>query len=154
FDVPSPADGVVTMVSGTGTDVPPTVDHSVDPPRLHAMRGRLWETLFLREDRIEELGGGITLTREDRLLTYVENHTPYTLRGGIVVDGTGGVYQVGDVSAGGRARIARTISHTIPLPSSYFSLTESDTTWEQLARDFGMSTDDKKVLMGLAGLLN
>jgi len=154
FDVASPADGVTTMVSGTGTDVPPTVDHSVDPPRLRSMRGRLWETLFLRDDRLQDLGGGVQLSRDDRLLTYVDNHTSYTLRGAIVIDGTGGVYRVGDVPPGGRARIARSQSHTIAMPTSYFSLTEADPQWALLAHDFGMSEDEKKVLMGLSGLLN
>jgi hypothetical protein len=105
FDLQSPARGVVRTVRGAGGDSPPVVDHTGERPVLRDVRGRLWETVFVREDQIADLGGPVTFERDARRLVAVSNGTPHTLRGAVVIDSVGGVYPVGDVPSGGRAAI-------------------------------------------------
>ncbi|MCB9595209.1 MAG: hypothetical protein H6719_21000 [Sandaracinaceae bacterium] len=76
--------------------------------RLVDFRAGLWETTFVREDRLLELGGGVRFERDGQLLTAVVNDSTEALEGAIVVDTSGAVYVVGDVAPGTRMPIPRT----------------------------------------------
>lgn len=82
--------------------------------RLVDFRAGLWETTFLREDRVVDLDGAIEFERDGQRLVAVRNGTDEPLRGAIVIDSAGLLYRVGDVPAGGRAPIGQTSAASLP----------------------------------------
>ena len=87
-----------------------TVD---DVELLVDFRSGLWETTFLREDRIVDLGGAIAFTRDERRLATVRNESTTPLSGAVVVDTNGAVFTVGDVPAGASRDIDRASVATV-----------------------------------------
>lgn len=100
FDLPAPSRGMVRPVTGMGGDRSAWFDHGGAAPVLRGVRGRLWETVFVREDRIGELDGPVTFVREDTVITAVRNGSGQRLRGAIVLGITGDLYAVGDIGPG------------------------------------------------------
>jgi len=107
--------------------------------RLVDFRAGLWETTFLREDRVVDLGGALRFEGDGLRLAAVHNDTGQPLRGAIVIDTAGLLYRVGDVPAGGRAAIAQTSSAS--LPSGYL-LAPDSTAPAIVARHTGASGAD------------
>ena len=154
FDLEAPTRGVISMVPGGTGDVPPTTEHPGGTTRLHDVRGRLWETLFAREDRIADLGGAITFERDGRRLAFVRNGTSQALRGAVIIDPIGTVFVVGSVPPGGRAAIPTTAHGTLSAPGAYYGGSGTvDPAITQLARDLGLvAGEDDDVMQGVVAL--
>jgi hypothetical protein len=138
FDVGPPPGGALTVISAAAGDVPPTHLHGAGGTTLRELRGGLWETLAVREDRFVDLGGGITFERDGTRLAAVRNGGAVPLRGAFVVDGVGSVYEVGDLPPGA----------TRPIPSTArFTIGAAVTYWGDAAQD-----PDVTRMAGLLGL--
>jgi hypothetical protein len=148
LELSSPEHGIVRVLRGATSDVAPVTDHAGERPVLRELRGRLWETVFVREDRIAPLGGTIRFTRDGRRLAAVENGTPHALRGAVVIDPAGAVYPVGDVPAGGRAAISSASSMSLTAMGGYY-YGGQDPAVVQLARAMRFPEDDDKIVEGL-----
>ncbi len=96
---------VMRLASGSGADG----EHRIggEGPVLAGLRGGLWETVFVREDRVVDLGGALEFVLDERRLAALTNRSTTTLRGAIVIDGGGVVYAVGDVAPGATVPIPR-----------------------------------------------
>lgn len=106
FDLPATSGGEAHRIHGAGESGPIYV-HEADGVHLTGFRAGLWETVFLREDRVVDVGGAIRFERDGRRLASVVNDTPHPLTHAFVIDGTGAVYRVGAIAAGGSAPIPR-----------------------------------------------
>lgn len=107
FDLEGPAPGdVARRLDGSG-ERGPVHRHEGARVRLADFRAGLWETVFVREDRVVGLGGAVRFERDGRRLAAVVNDTPHALEDAFVVDGAGAIYVVGDVAPGARASIPR-----------------------------------------------
>jgi len=146
FDLPSPARGIVRPISD-GRDSPVSVDDG-ETTTLRRMQGGLWETIFVREDRIADMGGEVVFERAGRRVVAVVNRTPHDLRGAVVVDGVGGVYRVGDVPAGGRAIVPSTTAMSIGTGNAFWGA--DDYTVTQFAEVMGFPRDQREVLDGVS----
>lgn len=118
-DVDSPERGLTTRLARSGGgDDGLIVDHGGPRPRLTGMRAALWETLFLRTDRIVALGGEPSFVYESNRLVAVTNGTSLTLRSAFVVDERQ-VYAIGDVEPGATRPIPRTPSASLTVLAYY-----------------------------------
>lgn len=124
-------------------------DHASEPPRLGGMRGGLWETIFLREDRVTQLGGAIRFGYDGDQLVSVINESSAALHGAFVLDETR-VYRVGEVAPGVTRPIPRTPSAVLP---SGWSDDDAVATSEALARQLELPEDDASYLRGVLRLL-
>ncbi len=107
FELPGQAPG--TLTRRIGGDFGHSPSHRIEggETRLVDFRAGLWETTFIREDRMVELGGEIRFERDGQILAAVVNESDLSLSGAVLIDTTGEVYRIGDVPAGGRAEIPR-----------------------------------------------
>lgn len=133
-----PARGRTLRLSVTGRDDGLVIRSGGERPRLTNLRGGIWETLFVRTDRMVELGGAVTFRYDDRVLTAVTNGTRHALRGAIVVQGDS-AYLVGDVAPGQTRPIPRA---AITLPPSYASDEEMNERSARIASWLGLEADD------------
>jgi hypothetical protein len=146
FDLPSPDRGIVRQIGDT-SDAPVSVDDG-ERTTLSSVRGGLWETVFVREDRIADVGGEILFERAGRRVVAVLNRTPHVLRGAVIIDGIGGVYRVGDLSAGGRAIVPAVTSMTLATPNAFWG--PEDYAVTQFAELMGFPADQKEILDGVS----
>ncbi len=146
FDLPALAPGVAAHRVGGGGDSGPM--HHLDGARviLRDFRAGLWETVFLREERVFDLEGSIRFVRDGRRLAEVVNETPRALSNAFVIHGSGALYVIGDIPAHGRAPIPRRAATTIPLSS--YGLSDG----HLLAEPIGIDVDDASYVAGLVGL--
>jgi len=107
FDLPLTSRGEVALRIDGGRQSGPTYVHEGNGVRLADFRAGLWETVFLREDRIVDLGGTIRFERDGRRLSAVVNDSPGALTDAFVVDSGGELYRVGDVGTGTSSTIPR-----------------------------------------------
>jgi hypothetical protein len=125
-------------------------DHASDPPRLADMRGGLWETIFVREDRVDDLGGGVRFGYDGNQLVSVTNESSVTLRGVFVLDELR-VYPVGEIAPGATRPIPRAASTVLQGGMGYDE--DFDPTATDLTRQLGMSEDDAGYVRGVLRLL-
>jgi hypothetical protein len=152
YDIEAPEHGVVRLVRSSATDASPSIDVSGANPVLRGIRGALWQTVFMREERFADLGGGFTFERQGRRLAAVHNGTALELRGAVIIDGTGGVYPVGELGAGERAAIAQ--SPTMTLDLNTFTTADVHPGVVALSRILRMDDDgETKVLAATLRLL-
>ncbi len=149
FDMPSPERGIARPI-GDGGDHPTTVSDG-EGTTLRGMQGGLWETIFVREDHIQDLGGEILFERAGRRVVAVVNHTGHDLHGAVVVDGIGGVYRVGDVPVGGRAIVPGTTTMTLGSGNAFWGA--EDYTVTQFAETMGFPRDQREILDGVSKVL-
>jgi len=123
FELPGGGPDALTRRIGGGSGRGPAHRVEGGETRLVDFRAGLWETTFLREDRLIDLGGAIEFEGDGLRLAAVRNGSDQALRGAIVVDTAALIYRVGDVPAGGRAPIAQTSSAT--LPNGYLTAPDS-----------------------------
>ena len=153
FDLDAPARGVARQVLGGGGELPPVTENQGAGQKLRDLRGRLWDTVFVREDRLVELGHGVVFRRDGLTLTAVENHTPYPIRGAVVVDAASNVYRVGDIAPGGRATVSR--NYDTSLSTGWdFENNAADGTAARLAPMLGLESGDRDAMLGTLALLN
>lgn len=108
FDLPGGDDLTAILRIGGGPPLGPVHRTEGQHERLVDFRAGLWETTFLREDRVIDLGGPIGFVMDDGRLASVRNESSTPLTSAVVIDMAGGIFLVGDVPAGGSAEIART----------------------------------------------
>ena len=115
--------------------------------RLEDLQGGLWQTLFLRRDRVRDLGGGVSFGVDNARLTEVRNGSALRLSHAIVIAPGGLVYPVGDLGAGATAPIGGESVATLA-QGQFFS--DSSPELRSLARLLGVETDEgRKALHGL-----
>ncbi len=83
YDLPV-MEGAARRVDPAG-DRGPTYHHDGDRVELRDFHTGLWETVFLREDRMIELGGAIRFERDGDRLATVVNDSPLALTDAFVV---------------------------------------------------------------------
>lgn len=105
FDLGPPALGTIWPALAEDAVHPEWIEVGDGAGQLKDMRAALWETAFLRQDSLVDLGGQVTLTRDGARLAEVVNQTTHDLHGAFVADTQGNIYPVGEVPAGGRAAI-------------------------------------------------
>lgn len=149
FDLAAPARGALRVINAG--DRAGLVEEGSERPILRDVRGRLWETVFVREDVIGDAGGQITFERDGRRLAAVRNRTPFALRGVVVVDAFGAVYRVGDVAPGGLVPIPTAATMTIGASGSMFWGPE-DPNLHFFADALGVDRDDRDVVLGIVQL--
>jgi hypothetical protein len=149
FDLAMPEHGSAQLLEAGGSRAPAIV-HSGDRPVLEGMQGGLWETLFMRQERIADLGGtGVRFERTDNHLSAVVNESTTDLLDAFVVDIGGNVYPVGDVPSGRTSPIPGTASMTLGGDSQMF-WGSSDHEVRDLCRAFGLDpAEDTDVVYGL-----
>jgi hypothetical protein len=113
FDLPVTPRGEIARRIDGGRQSGPTYVHEGHGVRLADFRAGLWETVFLREDRIVDLGGTIRFERDGRRLSAVVNDSPRALTDAFVVDTGGALYRVGDVAAGTSSIIPRASTDSV-----------------------------------------
>jgi len=147
FDIEPPERGVAMVIQPASADAAPTVDHASGRPVLRNVRGRLWETVFMREDRVVELGGSVTFERDGRRLTAVHNGTRHAIRGAMVVDGVGSVFRVGDIPPGQSRPIAQAAGLTVSASGAMF-YGPDDANLGTLTTMLGLADDDRPIVDG------
>lgn len=139
-EVDAPERGLTTRLAGSGgSDDGLIVDHGAARPRLTNLRAALWETLFLRTDRVVALGGEPVFRYESNHLVAVTNGTTHTLRGAVVVDESQ-VYEIGDVEPGATRPIPRAPSAQLST-LAYFD-DASDPVPGQMTGHLGLDAED------------
>ncbi|MBX3272770.1 MAG: hypothetical protein KF729_21085 [Sandaracinaceae bacterium] len=113
FDLPGPGPGEVVRHVGGGSGEGPVLRGAGASPRLTDFRAGLWETTFLREDRVLDLGGPIRFERSGARLVAVVNASTTPLAGAVVVDAGGSLYVVGDLAPGQRREIPTTAARSL-----------------------------------------
>lgn len=152
FELPIEA-GAETLRIGGGSGQGPL--HRTEGGRelLGDFRAGLWETTFLREDRMRDLGGAIRFERGGEQLTFVINESGEALEGAFVVDEGGAIYEVGDVLPGTRAPIP---SRAVRSLASWMLLGPDSDAPRAIAASSGLDpgdSDERARLRGLVHLL-
>jgi hypothetical protein len=147
FELDAPPRGMARVVRGPTADIDPITDHGAETPVLRDLRGRLWETVFVREDELVDMGGRVVFERDGRRLAAVRNETAHALRGAVVIDSGGNVYRVGDVAVGERRPIAQVAEATLATPG-YWGGPTSDPSIVSLTRIMGLPREREPALAG------
>lgn len=150
FELPGGDDRNMLRRIGGGAQLGPVHRIENDVETLVDFRAGLWETTFLREDRIVDLGGPISFERDGRRLASVRNDSTTPLEGAIVIDQNGAIYLVGDVPAGSRADIARS---SVAMLSRHTMLGPGSEGAETIARHTGYAGDEDEA-MRVRGLIH
>lgn len=153
FDLPGPGDDAVAWRVGNRGDRGPIHRRGGGGVTLADFRAGLWETVFVREDRLLDLGGAVRFERDGARLAAVHNDSDRPLRGALVVDPAGRVLPVGDVAPHGSAPVPRASELTLgtPNPLGFGRAREHET--RELARHFGLSgEEDARYVHGLVRL--
>lgn len=146
FDFPVAPRGVAFDVAATGRH--PTAEAAGEGQVLRAFRGGLWETVFIREDHLADIGGQVLFEREGRRVVAVRNETDRDLRGAVMIDGLGTVYPIGDVAAGGRAPVSSTIAMNLRTDQAFWG--PDDSAVGELANVMGLDFSHRRLLPGVA----
>jgi hypothetical protein len=116
------------------------------------LRGGLWDTVFVREDGLVDLPGGVRFERDERRFLAVVNASPQALRSAFFVDATGSAFPIGDLPAGGRAPIPEASGAWLSVTPSFFGGEGGDTNTDALA--FLLNVPGERALvMGLQAVL-
>jgi hypothetical protein len=118
------------------------------------MRGGLWDTVFVREDRMVDLGGAIHFGMDGPRYAAVVNDSDQALLSAFFVDTIGSAYVVGDVPAHGRAPIAETTGWYLYEGSTGGWYGEGgDSTTTTLSSLLRLSGDEAPMARGLQALI-
>ncbi|UJR79738.1 hypothetical protein [Sandaracinus amylolyticus] len=137
------------LASGGGDDGL-VYDHAGERPRLTSLRGGLWETIFLRDDRVIDLGAPIRFAYEGDRLVSITNESQRPLRSAFIVDESR-VYAIGDVEAGATRPIPA--SAATVLSSGWGFDEEENPTPRDIARQLGLEEDDARYVRGVLRLI-
>ncbi|RLB50381.1 MAG: hypothetical protein DRJ42_18995 [Deltaproteobacteria bacterium] len=149
FDFPAPPGTLAFDIAAGGEH--PAVEVEGAGTTLRSIRGGLWETVFIREDHIRDLGGEVVFQRRGRRVVGVINGTSRDLRGAVVIDGVGAVYRIGDVPVGGTAAVPGAVAMTLGTERAFWGT--EDELVGQLAEAMGIDRDRRDLLPGIASLL-
>jgi hypothetical protein len=151
FDLDAPARGLVRPVTSATSDARPIMDQSGEPTTMRGATARLWETVFVREERIADLGGAITFERSGNRIAAVENGTSHAFAGAVLVDPYGATYPLGAISAGGRVPVPSAATATIPSGQAFWGV--DDTNLAAFSAALGFRTGDREMVDGVSKLL-
>ena len=149
FDMDGPVHGRARVLRGSAAGRAPRVDLSGERQHLEDVRGGLWETVFTRTDQVASLGGEVTFERDGQRVVGVRNGTPHVLRGAIVIDALGAVYQVGDLPPGGQRPVPSVSALRIGEAGSGF-YSEHDDRLPPLLRALRIDEERTKTMYGLS----
>lgn len=161
LSIAEPPRGVHRLLLGPSTEPGRFIDEG-GVTTLSEVRGRLWETRFLREDAIVDIGGGVTFRRANQRIAAVENHTSFRLRHAVIVDGGGAVYPVGDIEPGGVATTSSPPTDTVTvgmMGGGYYGMSPTANGYERALgiasgpQPDGMPDDVEQRTALLAGLV-
>ena len=107
-----PASSTFTLEEGTvglrynaNISSGPTIEEGGAARRLEGMRAGLWETVFVREEGVRDLGGGIHFVLDGTRIAQVRNDSTLTLHNAFISHVNGNLYRVGDVAPGASAPV-------------------------------------------------
>lgn len=131
----------------------PTYLHREDGVDAEGMRGGLWDTLFVREDRMLAVPGGVRFEVVEGRIATVVNDSDLDIRSGILVDRMGSTFVVGDVPAHGRAPVPTVTGWYLYESNGSWYGEGGDATTTSLMALLRMSTDETALARGMQSLL-
>jgi hypothetical protein len=127
--------------------------HREDGVDAESMRGGLWDTLFVREDRMLSVPGGVRFEVIDGRIASVINDSDLDVRTGILVDRVGSAFVVGDVPAHGRAPVPTVTGWYLYEAGGSWYGEGGDATTTTLMALLRMSSDETALARGMQSLL-
>jgi hypothetical protein len=118
-----------------------------------AVRGGLWDTIFVREEAMIDAPGGVHFDLVEGRLAIVRNDTDWTLSSAIVVDITGAAYVVGDVPPHGRAPVPNTTGWYLYESGGGWTASGTDATTTSLSALLRVPAEDAAMMRGVQSLL-
>lgn len=150
----SPEPGaLLRRVAAPGGIAGPRYAHHDGSVEADAVRGGLWDTIFVREDRMIDAPGGVHFDLSDGRLVIVRNDTDWTLSSAILVDITGAAYVVGDVPAHGRAPIPDTTGWYLYESAGGWTSDGTDATTTSLSALLRVPAEEAPLVRGIQNLL-
>jgi len=116
------------------------------------LRGGLWDTVFVREDSLVDLPGGVRFERAESRFVAVVNASPQTLRSAFFVDPTGHSFPIGDIPPGGRAPIPEVTGPWLAAMPVSFGSAGGDANTEALVSLLG-APGERALVMGMQAVL-
>jgi hypothetical protein len=93
--------------------------------RLEGMRAGLWETAFVREEGVRDMGGGVHFELDGNRIARLRNESPFTLHNAFMTDVLGNLYPIGEVAPGASAEVP-TSARSYISPGSSLGSSEYD----------------------------
>ena len=149
--LPFPTRGAARLISANRG--PAVVDHGAHPPELRGVQGRLWETAFVAEDRVLDLGGSVELRRSGDRVTQVRNGTRHRLRGVVAFNPLGEMFVVGDIARGAAKMLPDTPQERIDLSNVPWE-GSSNYSFERFARGMAVGAEHERALLGAVSVLS
>lgn len=150
----SPEASLVRRIAAPSGVAGPAYLHREGRVDADGMRGGLWDTVFMREDRMIDVPGGIRFEMNGARYAAVINDSDLDLRSAFFVDTVGSAYVVGDVPAHGRAPIAETTGWYVVNdgPRSWWG-EGGDSTTTTLSALLRLSDEEAPLARGLQAVL-
>jgi len=149
---PEPGAFLRRVAAPGGTSGPRYLHHD-GTVEAEAVRGGLWDTIFVREDRMIDAPGGVHFDLAEGRLVNVRNDTDWTLSSAVLVDITGAAYVVGDIPPHGRAPIPDTTGWYVYESTGGWTSGGTDATTTSLMALLRMPPEDSAVMRGIQSLL-
>lgn len=127
--------------------------HGPDGVRADGIRGGLWDTLFLREDQMLDVRGGIRFELEGARIAAVVNESDLDLSTAFLLDTTGSAFVVGDVPAHGRAPVPSGTTWYLNENGGGWYGEGGDATTTSLSALLRLSGDEGPLARGMQSLL-
>lgn len=149
----SPDEGdLARRVAAPGGVTGPTYHHRDRSLVLEGVRGGLWDTVFVREDGMIDLGGAVNVEVDGSRVVALANDSAFDLRSAFYVDTTGAAYVIGDVPAHGRAPVADVTGWYLYRSASWWG-EGGDQTTTTLSALLRLSSDEEPLARGLQSVL-
>lgn len=98
-------EGIVAVRYNASASSGPMTEEGGPSRRLEGMRAGLWETAFVREEGVRDLGGGIHFILDGTRIAQVRNDSTFALHDAFISDVSGNLYRVGEVAPGATAPV-------------------------------------------------
>jgi hypothetical protein len=118
FDLRRPERGVMRTLNAHHGERSAFFDHGAHPAVLRSVEGRLWETLFARQDRMRTFEGTVHFERNGERIARVRNHLGQRLRGAVLVDTSGRAFALGEIEPGASAGVPSSAEMSLPAPGT------------------------------------
>lgn len=140
-------------VAAPGGIAGPRYLHGPDGVHADGIRGGLWDTLFLREDRMLDVSGGIRFELEGARISAVVNESDLALSSAFLLDTMGSAFVVGDIPAHGRAPVPPGTSWYLNENAGGWYGEGGDTTTTSISALLRLSGDEAPLARGMQSLL-
>ncbi len=147
FDLSAPRAGTAVHRVEDGGERGPVHRHEGARVRLADCRAGLWETTFVREDRMVDLRGTIRFERDGARVAEVVNDSPHALTGAFLVASDRSVFAVGDIPPHGSAPVSRT---AVVTGSAYYY--EDETQLARALPALHIPHEEEPYVLGIARL--